>query len=196
MAEGGPRTGDLIAALGAALLAVAVFQPWYAVSLTAAGAASAQHALNNLALQFGNAALQSQVQGVTSRFNAFAGHQIATLSADQVLKYVHVVLLILAGAAFLSALSRLAGASQVSGGQIASLGLAATVCVLFRMVAKPAAPEEVFSLSLQWGAWLALGSSAAILAGGAWPRLARSATPGAVTLDKTWEGLSGWTPQA
>jgi hypothetical protein len=196
MAEDGPRTGALIAALGAALLAVSVFQPWYGLSLTAAGVASAQQAFNNLALRFGNAALQSQAQGLASRFNAVAGHQVATLSADQALKYMHIVLLILAAAALVSALSRLAGASQASGGQIALIGLPATIGVLFRMVAKPVAAEEVFSLSLNWGIWLALGSSLAITVGGVWSYHPRSATPSAATLDKTWEGLSGWTPQA
>jgi len=196
MAEDGPRIGSLIAAVGAPLLAVSVFQPWYALSVTAAGATSAQQAFSKLAVQFGNAALQSQAQGVASRFNALAGRQVATLSADQALKYAHIVLLILAAAAFVSALSRLAGVSQVSDGQIALIGLTATICVLFRMVAKPVAAEEVFSLSLSWGSWLALGSSLAIAVGGVWPRLTRSATPSAATLGKTWEGLSGWTPQA
>jgi len=173
MAEDGPRIGSLIAAVGAPLLAVSVFQPWYALSVTAAGATSAQQAFSKLAVQFGNAALQSQAQGVASRFNALAGRQVATLSADQALKYAHIVLLILAAAAFVSALSRLAGVSQVSDGQIALIGL-----------------------SLSWGSWLALGSSLAIAVGGVWPRLTRSATPSAATLGKTWEGLSGWTPQA
>jgi len=196
MAEDRPRTGGLIAAVGAAVLAVSVFQPWYALKLTASGAASAQQALNNAAQQFGNAAFQSQAQGLGNRFNALAGHQLATLSAHQALKYVSVVLLILAAIAFASALSRLAGASQASGDQIALIGLIATLCVLFRMIARPAAEEEVLSLSLSWGSWLALGSSLAIIVGGLWSDHARSTTPSAATLDKTWGGLSGWTPEA
>jgi hypothetical protein len=196
MSEDGPRNGSLIAALGAPLLAVSVFQPWYALSVTAAGAASAGQAFNKVALQFGNAAFQSEAQGLASRFNTLAGRQVATLSADQALKYVHVVLLILAAAAFVSALSRLAGVSQASDGQIALIGLTATICVVFRMVVKPIAAEEAFSLSLSWGAWLALGSSLAITVGGVLPRHAPSATPSAAALGKTWEGLSGWTPQA
>jgi hypothetical protein len=196
MAEDRPRTGALIAAVGAALLAVSVFQPWYALTLTASGAASAQQALNNVALQFGNAAFQSQAKGLGSGFNAFAGHQLATLSAHQALKYLYVVLLILAAVAFVSALSRLAGASQASGGQIALVGLMATLCVLFRMVAKPVAEEEVFSLSLSWGIWLALGSCFAIIIGGAWPRHAGSTKASAATRDKALEALSGWTPEA
>jgi hypothetical protein len=170
MAGDRPRTGALIATVGAALLAVSVFLPWYSLTLTANGAASAQQALDNVTLQFGNAAFQSQAKSLGSGFNAFAGHQLATLSAHQALKDLYVVLLILAAVAFASALSCLAGASHASGGQIALVGLMAALCVLFRMVAKPVAEAEVFSLSLSWGIWLALGSCIAIIAGGAWPR--------------------------
>ncbi len=196
MAEDRPRTGDLVATVGAALLAVSVFQPWYALTLTASGASSAQQALNQVAQQFGNAAFQSQASRVGSAFNEFAGHQLATVSAHQVLKYLSVVLLILAAAAFIAALSALAGASQASGGQIALLGLAAALCVLFRMVDRPAAEEEVLTLSLQWGIWLALGSCLAIIVGGLWPRNAGATNASAASPDTLWEGRSGWTPEA
>jgi hypothetical protein len=43
--------GLLIAALGAAVLAVSVFLPWYGVSITASGAASAQQELATVAQQ-------------------------------------------------------------------------------------------------------------------------------------------------
>lgn len=196
MAANRPRTGALIAVVGAALLAVSVFLPWYALTLTASGAASAQQALNSVAQQFGNAAFQSKAQSVGSGFNALAGHQLATLSAHQALKYLSIVLLIFAAIAFASALSRLAGVAQVNGGQIALIGLLATLCVLFRMVDKPGAEEEVLTLSLGWGSWLALGSCLAIIVGGLWPDHARPTAPSAATLDKTWDGLSGWTPEA
>jgi len=199
MAEDRPRTGPLVVAVGAAVLAVSVFQPWYAVTLTASGVASAQQAINNLAVQYGNAAFQAQARGLGSSFTALAGHQVATLSAHQALKYLHVVLLILAAVAFVWALLHLAGASQptqASGPQIALIGAMATLCVLFRMVDRPAAQEEVFSLSLSWGAWLALGSSLAIVAGGLWPRHTGPTNPSDATLRKALDGLSGWTPEA
>jgi hypothetical protein len=199
VAEDRQRIGALIVAVGAALLAVSVFQPWYALKLTASGVASAQDALEKVALQYGNSAFQSQVTGLGSRFGALAGHQVATLSAHQALKYIHIVLLILAAVAFVLALLHLAGTSQptqASGGQIALIGLMATLCVLFRMVDKPAPQEEVFSLSLSWGIWLALGSSVAILVGGVWPGHARPSNASDATFEKAWDGLSGWTPEA
>jgi hypothetical protein len=197
VAEDRQRIGALIAAVGAALLAVSVFQPWYALKLTASGVASAQDALEKMALQYGNSAFQSQVTGLGSRFGALAGHQVATLSAHQALKYLHVVLLILAAVAFVLALWHLAGApTQAGGGQIALIGLTATLCVLFRMLDKPAPQEEVFSLSLSWGIWLALGSSVAILVGGAWPGRAGPSNASDATFEKAWDGLSGWTPEA
>ena len=163
------RVGPLAAIVGAALLALSVFQPWYRLGLTAAGANSAREALNNVATQFGNAAFQDQVHSLGSRFSALAGQQLVTLSAEQTLHQIHIVLLILAAGTFLAALLPLVDASQVnraSGDRIALLGLAATICVLFRMVARPVAQEEMLSLSLAWGAWLAFASSLAIVAGG------------------------------
>jgi hypothetical protein len=190
------RFGPLISAIGAALLGVSVFLPWYSVSLTASGAASAQQALNSVAQQFGNATFQAQASTVGAGFNAFAGHQVATLSAHQLLKYISVVLLILAAIALLAALLRLAGASepiQAGGSQIALVGIVATLCVLFRMVERPVPPEDVFSLSLSWGIWLALVSSAAIIVGGLWPT---STSRAAGSPEQSWDKLSGWTPEA
>lgn len=172
MVEDHLRLGSLISAAGAALLAVSVFLPWYGVSLTASGVASAQQALNNVAQQYGNATFQTQAKTIGLEFDAFTGHQVTTLSAHQALKYLNVILLILAAIAFLAALLRLAGVSepiQTGGSQIAFVGLLATVCVLFRMVERPAPLEEVFSLSLSWGIWLALASSVAVVIGSLWP---------------------------
>jgi hypothetical protein len=177
MVEDRLRLGSLISAIGAALLAVSVFLPWYGVSLTARGAAFAQQALNNVAQQYGNATLQTQAKAIGLGFGAFTGHQVTTLSAHQALKYLDAILLILAAIALLAALLRLAGASepiQTGGSQIAFVGLLATICVLFRMVERPTPLQEVFSLSLSWGIWLALASSAAVVIGGLWPALTSS----------------------
>ena len=193
------RLGSLISAVGAALLAVAVFLPWYGVTLTAGGVASAQQALNNVAQQYGNATFQTQAKAIGLGFSAFTGHQLTTLSAHQALKYLNVILLILAAVAFLVALLRLAGvseSSQTGGGQVALAGLLATVCVLFRMVDRPAPLEPVFSLSLGWGIWLALAGSVAIVIGGLLPPLRRGQNPSASSLAAAWDGLSGWTPEA
>jgi hypothetical protein len=198
MAEVRARYGALIATAGAALLAVSVFLPWYSLSLTAAGISSAQQAVNNAAAQYGNAALQNQVRGIGASFGGLAGHQLTTLSAHQTLKYISVALLILAAIAFLSGLLRLVSVtdSPLSGsGQIALVGVMASVCVLFRIVERPAPEQDAFSLSLSGGIWLALGSSAAIVLGGVWSgRVSRQSDLSSSTLTKAWDGLSGWTP--
>jgi hypothetical protein len=199
MVEDRLRLGSLISAVGAALLAVSVFLPWYGVTLTANGVTSAQQALNNVAQQYGNATFQTQAKVIGLGFSAFTGHQVTTLSAHQALKYLNVILLILAAIAFLLALLRLAGdseSSQTGGGQVTFVGLLATVCVLFRMVERPAPLEGVFSLSLSWGIWLALAGSVAIVIGSLWSTLRSSPNPPAGSLAAVWDGLSGWTPDA
>ena len=199
MVEDRVRLGSFVSVVGAAVLAVSVFLPWYGVTLTAGGVASAQQALNNVAQQYGNTTFQTQAKAIGLGFSAFSGHQLATLSAHQALKYINVILLILAAIAFLVALLRLAGASdsaQTSGGQVALVGLVAGVCVLFRMVDRPAPLEPVFSLSLGWGIWLALAGSAAIVVGGLWSSLKRDHSPSTGSLVAAWDGLSGWTPDA
>jgi hypothetical protein len=195
MVEDRRRLGSLISAIGAALLAVSVFLPWYGVTLTASGAASARQALDNVAQQYGNATFQTQAKAIGLGFGAFTDHQLTTLSAHQALKYLNVILLILAAIAFLAALLRLAGI-QTGGGQIAFVGLLATVCVLYRMVERPAPLEGVFSLSLSWGIWLAFASSVAVVVGGLWPTLTSSPNRSAGSLTKALDGLSGWTPDA
>jgi hypothetical protein len=189
------RSGSFITAVAAALLGVSVFLPWYAVSITASGAASAQQALNSVAQQYGNATLQAQAKTLGAGFGAFAGHQVDTVSAHQVLKYLNVLLLLLAAIALLAALLRLAGTSEAGGRQIALVGVAATLCVVFRMVERPAPQEGAFALSLSWGIWLALGSSVAIVVGALWPirTSARTGSPGGAA--ESWDQLSGWTPE-
>jgi hypothetical protein len=189
------RLGSLITAVGAALLGWSVFLPWYAVSLTAGGASSAQQTFNSVAQQYGNAALQAQARTLGAGFGAFAGHQVATLSAHQALKYLNVVLLVLAAIALLAALFRLAGTAEPGGGQIALLGAVATLCVLFRMVERPASQEGVFALSLGWGIWLALGSSVAIVVGALWSERPSVTPSPSASVAEAWDQLSGWTPE-
>src|SRR5437588_8994841 len=89
--------GLLIAALGAAVLAISVFLPWYGVTITASGVASAQQELATVAQQYGNPTLQTGANQVGAEFNSLAGRQVATVSAHQVLKDVSRILLLLAG---------------------------------------------------------------------------------------------------
>jgi hypothetical protein len=161
--------GLLVAALGAAVLAVSVFLPWYGVSITASGATSAQQELASVAQQYGNTAFQTGASQVGAEFGALAGRQLATVSAHEVLKDVGPVLLVLAAVSLLASLLRLAGITalfDVGGGQIALAGGTAAVFVLYRMLVRPAGQTSFVSLSLSWGVWLALLSAAAIVAGG------------------------------
>jgi len=162
--------GLLIAALGAALLAISVFQPWYGVSITPSGAAVAQQELAALAQQYGNPALQSQARAIEAKFSSLAGHEITTVSAHQALKHDSLILLALAGIALVASLLRLAGMRKLlfaTGGQIAVVGGLAFADVFFRFLWRPGAGgENLVSLSLHWGIFLALLSAAAIVGGG------------------------------
>jgi hypothetical protein len=175
--DGRAPLGLLIAALGAAVLAVSVFLPWYGVSITASGAASAQQELATVAQQYGNTAFQTGASQVGAELSALAGRQVATVSAHDVLKDIGPILLILAAVSLLAALLRLAGVTglfDAGGGQIALAGGMAALFVLYRMLVRPAGQTDLVSLSLGWGVWLALLGAAAIVAGGF---LAGSAQP-------------------
>jgi hypothetical protein len=160
--------GFLVAALGAAVLAVSVFLPWYGVSITASGAAAAQQEFAGAAQQYGNATLQTRASELEAQFNSIAGRQLATVSAHDVLKDISVILLLLAGLSLLASLLRLGGLAglEAGGGQIALAGGMAALFVLYRMISPPGAETDLFSLSLSWGIWLALLSASAIVAGG------------------------------
>jgi hypothetical protein len=169
--------GLLVAAVGAAVLAVSVFLPWYGVGITAAGAASARQQLATVAQQYGNTTFQTGASQLGAEFDSLAGRQLGTVSAHDVLKDIGPILLILAGVSLLTSLLRLAGVAgllEAGGGQIALAGGTAALFVLFRMLERPAAQTDLVSLSLGWGIWLALLGAAAIVAGGL---LAGSAQP-------------------
>jgi hypothetical protein len=193
------RYGLLVSALGAILLAVSVFLPWYGLSFTASGIALVQQSADQLASQFGNASLQAYVGAQHASLSALAGQEFAAVSAHQLLRDLNVVLLALAGLAMLAALLPLArGDAEPQGGgaAVVLLGALATLCVAYRIVRPPSVAGELVVLSVREGAWLALLGSLAILAGGLWPRT-RLPAPGTseTSLDSAWSGLSGWTPQ-
>ncbi|HEY2353999.1 MAG TPA: hypothetical protein VGH79_03760 [Gaiellaceae bacterium] len=161
--------GLLISALGAAVLAISVFQPWYGVSITATGATTAQQQLAAVAERYGNATLQAQAHTVGAQFESLTGRQLFTVSAHQTMGHVSTILLVLAGIALLASLLRLAnlrGLLYATGSQIALLGGMAALVVLFRMLLRPAAATSSISFSLSWGIVLALGSASAIAVGG------------------------------
>jgi hypothetical protein len=196
------RYGLLISALGAILLAVSVFLPWYGISFTASGVALVQQVTGQLAAQFGNATLQSLVGSQHASLAGLAGQQFTAVSAHQVLKNLNIVLLALAALAMLDALIPLARASSAGpdggGAAVVVLGVIAMLCVLYRILQPPALAENFVSLSLREGAWLALIGSVAIVLGGLWPSRLRAsdAKSPEVKLESAWSGLSGWTPGA
>lgn len=163
---------------GGVVLAIAVFLPFYAVTFTASGVAAAQQNLNSVAQQFGNSAFQSTANSVGNQFGSLVGKQLGTVSSHQVMKYISVVLLILAGIVLLVTIVRLSGTTTRSAprGTLALIGFAAAVCIVFRMLARPDADGEL-AITLSWGAWLALASSIAIIVGDLLPGRATQAYP-------------------
>jgi hypothetical protein len=191
--------GPLVSALGSVLLAVPFFLPWYDVSITATGLTAAKQLGSQVVTQYGNANLQTEWGAVQASFNGLAGHDLATVSAHQALHTINVVLLVLAGIAILLALRPLAGSDSVlpdvTPGWIAVLGALAAALVLNRIVEPPLPDNGFVTLSLHVGAWLALVSAVAMVAGGLWqPGSARTQGASQVDLDRAWSGLSGWTP--
>jgi hypothetical protein len=193
-----PRYGQLVSAFGTIVLAVAVFLPWYGVSFTASGLSYTQQVGNQVASQYGNAALQGYMSSLHASLAGYVGHEFASVSAHQALKTLNVVLLVAAGIGCVVALFALAGspAAQANRGVLALLGALAAACVLYRMISPPSPAGGLLSMSLREGAWLALLGSLAMIAGAAWPM--GRATDGAreKDLQDGWSGLSGWTPEA
>jgi hypothetical protein len=166
------RYGLLTSTLGAIVLAVSVFLPWYGVSFTAAGLTFAQQVGDQAASQFGNAALQ----GYMSSFHAN-----------------------LSSLAIAIALMALAGPGSSAGGHrapLALIGAVAAMCVLYRMIDPPAVAGNLLALSLREGAWLALLGSLAMTGGALWPRRGALARPADTSVQGVWAELSGWTPES
>ncbi|HEX3432953.1 MAG TPA: hypothetical protein VHT25_02715 [Solirubrobacteraceae bacterium] len=187
-----------MSALGALLLAISVFLPWYGVSFTAGGLAYTQKVGNQVASQYGNATLQSYMSSLHTTLSGYVGHDFVSLSAHQALKTLSVVMLIAAALGCAIALFALAGsaAAEANRGALALLGAVAGACVLYRMVAPPTPAGELLALSLREGAWLALIGAAAMVVGALWPaRLSRASSRDGDVQD-AWSGLSGWTPEA
>lgn len=163
-----PPRGLLLSALGSAVLAVSMFLPWYSVSITATGAAEAQQQFANAAQQYGNSTMQAMADQIGAGFSAVAGRPLVTLTAHQALKDISVIVLLLAGLALLASLLRLADVVEIGGDQIALVGFAAVLCVLFRILSPPDMHTGLVSLSLSWGGWVALLAAIAVVGGALW----------------------------
>ncbi|HTB70007.1 MAG TPA: hypothetical protein VK707_03410 [Solirubrobacteraceae bacterium] len=195
-----PRYGLAVSALGAIAVVIGVFLPWYGVSFTTNGIATAQHIGDQVAAQYGNAAMQSAIASMHANLSGLAGHEFTSLSAHQALTTMNVVLLILAGLGCAIALLALAGpvaaSSDANRLPLAVLGFIAGVCIIFRMVDPPTPEGGFLVLSLREGAWFALLGSIAMILGALWPT--RSAAVGATpeSSQAIWTQLSGWTPES
>ncbi len=141
-------SGLLIAALGAAVLAISVFQPWYGREHHAVGRGRRATPARGP----GPAVREPQPSSrkrhaIETKFNSLAGHEITTVSAHQALKKDSLILLALAGIALLASLLRLAGRRGLlfaTGSQIALLGGLAFADVFFRILWRPGAGGEHF----------------------------------------------------
>lgn len=194
------RYGLVVSALGAIVLGISVFLPWYGVSITATGIAYVQEVGGQLAAQFGNASMQSYVGSLHGTLDGLAGQQVAALSAHQALHELNVILLLLVGLALLDSLLALARPVTTvpagAGASVAVLGALAAVLVLYRMVERPTPAGSLLSLSLREGAWMALLGSLTMVVGAFWPRVKPVASASEAQLQGVWSGLSGWTPGA
>jgi hypothetical protein len=195
-----PLYGPLLCTLGAGLLALAVFLPWYGLSVTPEGLTYVQQVGTEFAQQFGNPRLQGEIGLLHSGLNELAGHQLAAVSAHDALKKISVVLLIIAGVGILLAQLSLilpdAPSSESYGGLIALLGALAAVCTLYRIIHPPLPDNGLVALSMREGAWLALLGSLGMVVGGLLPRRLGARTANEGSVESVWSGLSGWTPEA
>jgi hypothetical protein len=190
----------VVVALGAVLLAVAVFLPWYGVSFTEHGIAFVRQVGDEASAQYGNAALKSYLGSFHAGLAGLAGREFVAVSAHEALKQINIVLLIVAGIGVVVALLGLAGpqpSAEASRGPLALLGMLAAALVLFRIFVPPSGDSEgLLALSVREGAWLALLGSAAIVGGALWPSRRAGKEPSQAELESIWSGLSGWTPEA
>jgi len=193
------RYGLFVSALGAAVLAVSVFLPWYGVSFTASGIALAQQSGGPAPAPLASPSLASYVGtgAAHASLDALDGQQFAAVSARTVLRALSVVLLALATLAMLDALLALGRAGAPvpggAGGSVVLLGMIAAACALYRMIDLPVPAGGLLALSLREGAWLALLGSVTIVLGGMWPRCRYAAAGSDARARGVWSGLSGWT---
>jgi hypothetical protein len=148
----GSRFGPLLASLGALLLALATFLPWYEVAVSDGG---------TLAPASGPLPAHAGALPVYEQVTVFGAHHALRLAA--------IVLLVLAALALLDALvalSRRATEPNGAGGAVALFGALAFAWVLYRVLVPPAVAASAGAPSLREGAWLALLGSLMMLGGG------------------------------
>jgi hypothetical protein len=162
MSDSRLRPGHLVALVGAAMTALALWLPWYAISLPQElRRAAADGAAGGLPPTLG--ALTRELITVlpehieATGWQALDGGDVALLVLAAV---VAAAVLLAAGAAAPGIQVDLAGATRVA----TVAGAAAAGFVLLKLVDQPG-PNEI--VSVRYGAWAALAGGALMLAGGA-----------------------------
>jgi hypothetical protein len=194
------RYGLVVSALGAVVLIVSLFLPWYGLSFTPTGIAFAQQTGERFLTQFGNAAAQAQLGSLHANLAGLAGQQFVSVDAHQAFKSLSIVIIALAGIALLDALFPLARAAGAipdgAGRSVVLLGIVCGALVAFRMIDRPSPAGSLIALSLREGAWLALLGSLTMVIGGLWPRYQHPVVSGGEARSPDpFATLSGWTPQ-
>jgi hypothetical protein len=162
------RYGLFVSALGAIILIVSVFLPWYS-------AASAAPGSGPVARNAGQLTGEQALGGLSVVLLVLAG--LALL--DAVLPIARAASVVPDGA----------------GGAVVLLGLLAGACVLYRMI-DPAPLGGSPEVSLLEGAWTALLGSLMVALGGLWPRAVPGIVPGEALGADGWSKLTGSTPGA
>ncbi len=167
MAVDRSRYGLSMSALGAAVLAVAAFLPWYRMTSIVHTAAAA----------------------------SLATRSLTVFSARQALPDMRILLLILVGLAMLDTLLPLLRTKGPvpggAGGSVVLLGAVAALCALYRIVDPPAPAGDAVALTLLAGPWLALLGALTMLLGGMWPSRVGSGTRADARMHGAWPGVRG-----
>lgn len=193
------RTGLALSALGGMATAISVFLPWYGISFTRAAVDFATGAITRFLPQLNGS---SFVESLRAAGNAAAGHDVANVSAHQVLSHTSTVLLAIGGAAALFGVLSLAQGRPLVpnwAGLMSLIGFAGAALVAWKMLSMPDPAPGLIKLSLKGGAYLALLGCLAIAGGALWPRTLdapKVSAPAPAGGDDVWSELSGWTPSA
>ncbi len=154
MGSGPRRWPYALAALGAAGLLASLWRPWYSFTIPPA--------------------FIDQAEGVAGQFGALAplitqGAEIARhlgvlqVSGWQVLNQIDIVLALLAGAAGGASLVSIGDRARGAGRLIAGAGTVAALLCAYRTIVPPGPTDLLHPAT---GAYLALGCSVAVIAGG------------------------------
>lgn len=156
-----------MSALGASVLAVAAFLPWYRVSSVAHMAAA----------------------------HALAARSLSVVISHPALPDMRILLLVLAGLAMLDTLLPLLRTKGPvpggAGGSVVLLGAVAALCALYRIVDPPAPAGDAVALTLLAGPWLALLGGLAMLLGGMWPSHVGSGARAEAPMTGAWPRVHG-----